>query len=458
MRDRCVMEAKTDVAHAVEEILLVDTHEHIGAPVVNVHFPCDRTPVPAEREWVEGSWDILRDLFGNYVQDDLVVAGAPPSAVERLIDPSAGDIESRFAGVRDAWAAVRHTGYGEAVRLLASEVYGLDDITLECLEQAQSDLEQLRRPGEMLRMLRETARLDHVQIDNGTWVCEADASGADFFLHDLSWWNFCRGEIEAEALHRQTGIEVRTLQDLQEAMADLFRRFAPHAIAVKAQHAYSRTLRWEERSDDEAARALRVVLSGEADEQVKLVLGDWCWARGVELAIEHNLPFKLHTGAYGGHSRMPVDRIRAGNLCGLLARYPEARFVLMHIAYPYTDELVAVAKHYPNVWVDMCWAWSVDPYSSLDFVRRFLHAVPTNKLFAFGGDTRSPTTAVAYSIQARRWLTRALEADVTVGDLTEQQAIRVAQRLMRENQYMCFDIEGTRAAARAESEHGAVSS
>jgi uncharacterized protein len=105
----------------------------------------------------------------------------------------------------------------------------------------------------------------------------------------------------------------------------------------------------------------------------------------------------------------------------------------------------------------MCWAWSIDPYSSLEFLRRFLHAVPTNKLFAFGGDTGSPTNTVAYSIQARRWLTRTLEAEITAGDLTEQQAIRIAHRIMRENQYACFDIEGTRAAARAEPERAGVS-
>jgi uncharacterized protein len=87
---------------------------------------------------------------------------------------------------------------------------------------------------------------------------------------------------------------------------------------------------------------------------MRLCLGDWCWARGVELAIEHDLPFKLHTGYYAGSGHMPVDRIRSGNLWALLSRYPTARFVLMHIAYPYSDELVALAKHCPNVWVDLC--------------------------------------------------------------------------------------------------------
>ena len=118
----------------------------------------------------------------------------------------------------------------------------------------------------------------------------------------------------------------------------------------------------------------------------------------------------------------------------------------MHIAYPYSDELVAIAKHYPNVYVDLCWAWSIDPYSAHDFVRRMIHAVPSNKLFAFGGDTRWPNAAVAYSMQARKWLNRALQAEVDDGYLTEAEAITLATRLMRKNQEECFDIAGTRAA------------
>ena len=106
---------------------------------------------------------------------------------------------------------------------------------------------------------------------------------------------------------------------------------------------------------------------------------------------------------------MPISRIPAGNMCDLFARYLDAKFVLMHISYPYTDELVALAKHYRNIWVDLCWAWSIDPYSSRDFLRRFLHAVPSNKLFAFGGDTHWPTSAMAYAIQARNEIRRALE-------------------------------------------------
>jgi hypothetical protein len=428
----------TDLALHIQNVPLADTHEHLRK----------------ENEWVEDGPDILQDLFGNYVPADLIVAGARPEAMKRLMDAADRDIRGRFAGIRDAWEATQFTGYGEAVRLIAEQIYGMPELTAAGLESAQEKLTAFRRPGERLRLLRETARLDHTQTDDFCWPCRPDASGPDFFLYDLSWAGFCGGDVKAEPIARETGVEVRDLETLRQAMAAIFEKYGPYAIAVKAQHAYNRTLRWEERTDADASRALAATLVSEGsssapvDEATRLCLGDWCWARGVELAIQHNLPFKLHTGYYAGTGGMPVDRIRSGNLCALLKQYPKARFVLMHIAYPYNDELVGIAKHYPNVWVDLCWAWSIDPFSSADFVRRFLHAVPANKLFAFGGDTGWPTSSAAYAIQARRWLTRSLEAEVAAGDMTERQAMGVASRLMRENQYACFDLEGTRAAIR----------
>ena len=425
----------TDLAQHIQSVPLMDTHEHLRK----------------EHDYVHDGPDVLQHLFGNYVTADLVVAGASPAAMKRLTDASDPDLSGRFEGVRDAWEACRHTGYGEATRLIAREVYGMEEITPEGLEAAQARNGELRQPGERLRILREVANLDHVQTDDFCWECAPDASGPDFFLYDLSWRSFSNGEIETEALERETGVTVTGLPSLRAAMSGLHDQYAACAIAVKSQHAYNRTLRWHERSDADAERALHACLTQgkDAAAEDRLCLGDWCWARGVELAIESNLPFKIHTGYYAGHSRMPVSRIAAGNMCELFSRYPDARFVLMHIAYPYTDELVALAKHYPNVWVDLCWAWSINPYSSVDFVRQFIHAVPANKLFAFGGDTAWPGATLAYSLQARQWLTRALQGEVDDGLMTETEAMAYAERIMRRNQEACFDLAATRAAINA---------
>lgn len=77
-------------------------------------------------------------------------------------------------------------------------------------------------------------------------------------------------------------------------------------------------------------------------------------------------------------------------------------------------------------------------------MRRFLHAVPANKLFAFGGDSFWPCASVAYALQARQGLRRSLEAEVVEDLLSERQAIVLSERLMRGNQQDCFDLVGRR--------------
>jgi predicted TIM-barrel fold metal-dependent hydrolase len=422
----------SDIAQHISQTPLCDTHEHLRSP----------------EDWTERGPDVLSDLFGNYVTADLVTAGASWKDVERLTDSSDPDLEGRFEATRSAWEATRFTGYGEAARILAREVYGLEEVTMEGILAAQNKLDACRTPEGRLRLLRESANLDHVQIDNFCWPCEPESVGTDFFLYDLSWLGFCNGEIHPNDLLRETGVEATDLETLRAGQEALFARYGPYAIAVKSQHAYNRTLDWRERTDADAAQALAVLRErGEAaPSEARLCLGDWSMARGVEQAIEHRLPFKIHTGYYAGNWGMATDRIRTGQMFRLFQRYPEARFVLMHIAYPYDDELMAMAKHFPNVWVDLCWAWSINPYASADFVRGFLHSVPINKLFAFGGDTMWPTSSLAYAHQARKGLTRALEAEIEAGDLSVKEAMAVADRIMRDNAYACFDVTGRREA------------
>lgn len=422
----------TNLSEHIEQTALCDTHEHLRR----------------EPDWLDDGPDVLQDLFGNYVPADLITAGASQEALSRLTDASDPDLVGRFEGVRAAWEATQYTGYGEAVRRIVTDVYGFDELTPDVLAPAQEKLIELRTPGGRYNLLREVANLDHIQTDDSSWPCDPDQSGPDFFLYDLSWAGFCSGQIDQKAIAEDTGITVVDLDSLQKAMEAIFAKHAPCAIAVKAQHAYNRTLNWQARARGDVERALYATLSSNnnVSESMRLCLGDWCWARGVELTIEHNLPFKIHTGYYAGNNRMPVDRIKAGNLCGLLAKYLDARFVLMHIAYPYSDELIALTKHYKNVWADLCWAWSINPYASGDFVRRFIHGAPINKLFVFGGDTRWPTSAAAYAFQTRFWLDKTLEAEVEEGYLTESQAMHIASRVMYDNQYECFDLEGTRDA------------
>ena len=419
----------TDLHHHIQNTKLIDTHEHLYK----------------EAEWVEGGPDVLADLFWHYIAEDLISAGASPEAVARAKDASDPDIEARWQGIRAAWDACQYTGYGMATRWMAKNIYGMEDITLAAIEAAADINARIRQPGGRLKLLRETANLDHVQVDDFLWACEPDQSGVDFFLYDLSWWGFCRGNLELEKLHHETGITVTSLADLREGMTALFARYGQNAIAVKMQHAYERTLAWQPRTDSETEAILQRYLRGsELSTAEMLCLGDWCWSRGVELAVEYNLPVKLHTGYLAGNERMfNLDGTRAAHLSPLIQHYSDARFVLMHTTWPYVGESLALAKHHPNVYLDLCWAWSINPHDTEQFIRRALHSVPVNKLFMFGGDTFWPTASVAFAAQARAGFERALQAEVDDGFITEGEAIAVATRMMDGNQRAVFDIDGT---------------
>ena len=423
-------DGSSDLAQFIATAPLIDTHEHL----------------PREADFLKKPPDVLQDIFNNYITADLVVSGASDADIDRLKDSTNPDIRARFLPIAKAWERCQYTGYGEAVRKIASTFYGIEEITVDALEQAQSKAAEYRRP-EIMRELLEQANIAHVQTDDFRWQNAPDPAGAEFFLYDLSWVNFCNGEVKPEDLEKEVGFAVRNLEELRGAMSALFAKYGKMSIAVKSQHAYSRPLRWEPREDSDVAPIWESVVAGkELNEAQRLALGDWCLARGVEQAIDYNLPFKIHTGYYAGHSYMPVDRIRSGHLCELLRQYPKAKFVLMHIAYPYSEELIALSKHYPNVWIDLCWAWSINPFAASDFVRRFIHAVPAHKLFGFGGDSWNPCASYAYALQVRQGLTRALEAEVADKLLTEKQALALAERFLRQNQEECFDIEGTRQA------------
>jgi len=416
----------TNLIRYLMETPMADTHEH----------------QPTEDEYLGGGApDVLQDLFGHYVRHDLVTAGADPKSVEHALDANIPDIAARFEGVREAWDRCRHTGYGEATHWIARNVYGMEEITTRGIEEAFDTNTRLRRPGERLRILRETANLDHVQVDTGSWSWVPDAGCPDFFLHDIGWVMLVNGQLDLQALYTQTGVEVKAPGSFRQALEAVFDKNAPTTVAVKSQHAYSRSLAWRDRTDDEVAGPLSSAIAGaELTQDEKTCIGDWALARGAELAAHYDFPFKIHTGYLAGNNNLMLDRLRPAHLCELIISHPQTRFVLMHTAYPFNHELLALAKNFSNVHVDFCWGWAMDPMNAAGLLRGLIHCSPAHKIFAFGGDSWHPNATAAYADQARRWINRALQAEVNDGLMNEREAIRFAARIMLGNQAECFRI------------------
>ena len=145
---------------------------------------------------------------------------------------------------------------------------------------------------------------------------------------------------------------------------------------MKNQNAYSRRLDYDAVPKERAAPAFNGMISSwnlRGPEDVKTAQ-DFLFRYCVGKATEYGLPVKLHTGYYAGRNPMPLSRLRQQRQRSvrLLKDFPDTKFVLMHIGYPYQDEFIALAKHYRNAYVDMCWAWIINPAASVRFLKEFL--------------------------------------------------------------------------------------
>ena len=160
-------------------------------------------------------------------------------------------------------------------------------------------------------------------------------------------------------------------------------------------------------------------------------------------ATQHGLPVKLHTGYYAGQNGMPLGRV-AGNpaeAAELCRKSPQTQFVFMHIAYPYWQPLIAVAKHYTNAHIDMCWAWMIDPVASMQFLKSYLLAAPSNKVFTFGGDYLHVECVLGHARIARRGITRSLCELVDEGWLGRHDALELVEPLLHGNAHRVFQLK-----------------
>ncbi|MFN5059924.1 MAG: amidohydrolase family protein [Chloroflexota bacterium] len=404
---------------------LVDTHEHLMT----------------ESAYLALNPDIITALFGHhaYIQHDLISAGCPYDTLDAFLDQSNPDIRQRWHLIEPFWQHCQFTGYAEGVTLAAAHVYGITSINAASLVAAQAHQRTLVAPGQHRRILTELANVASVQIDAFTWGLPSDADAAPFYQYDINVHTIADGSVDLDALGQATGIQINTLNQYADALAQLINHHAQSVVAIKSQHAYTRTLAWQAPDRDDVAMVLQKKLWG-----VPLLAHDACvigdWALGViaQQAANHHLPFKIHTGHHAGNGNMPIRWINPSLLDGFIKAHPSTQFVLMHIGYPYQDELLSLAKHFRNVYVDLCWAWSINPLKSSDFVRQWIHSVPINKLFGFGGDAFLPAQSVGFAMQTRQWLSRTLQAEIDAGLLSQDAACAIAQRLMTDNQRDLF--------------------
>ena len=132
------------------------------------------------------------------------------------------------------------------------------------------------------------------------------------------------------------------------------------------------------------------------------------------------LPVQIHTGIHAG-TRNVITNTRPTHLINVFQLYPRIDFDLFHIGYPYQSELAAVAKAFPNVNIDFCWAHVISP----EVARRRCGNASTpsqpTRSSASAAIISYPELSYAHAIMARANIAEVLSGKVEEAVCTEEE-------------------------------------
>jgi predicted TIM-barrel fold metal-dependent hydrolase len=438
------------ITQAVDSIQLVDTHEHLLS----------------EEERNRAAHD-FGYLFPHYASSDLISSGMPPALLEAvratarpvLVErmarigwirkpppfaaPTKPDLslEERWTALAPYWERIRHTGYGTCLRIAVRDLFGVPDLNGQTYTRLSEAIANSRRTGWYRHVLKEKARIAvSIQDDFRTAV------DRELFAPVVRMEHFAcattRGDLRN--IEADTGQTVHSLDDLVQAMhAALDRDLGAGAVGVKIGIAYRRTIRFEKVQRCDAERVFTRLFGhlgeGPSWEEAR-PLQDYMFHQITRAAVEHDVPIQIHTGLQEGNGNV-LENSNPLLLTNLCLEYPQAKFDLFHGGYPFTGEALALAKNFSNVFLDLCWLYIISPSAGARMLHEAIETIPANKIFAFGGDFIIPEGSYGHSVMARRVVSRVLTEKVEEGYLTEDEAVALARRMLRENPAALFRLK-----------------
>jgi hypothetical protein len=421
----------------IDAIRVIDTHEHIVEEETRLAEPSPTSPTPCKD---------FALLFTDYSQSELVVSGMSAEDIERYRSPET-DIMEKWRLIGPYYERCRNTGYLRAIELSVKKLYGIDELNEKTIPLLNERFVETIRPGYYYTVLRDHCGIECCMID-AVDLPVVPSAYPDLLRHDVGCL-MLTGPDQLEAIAANTGLPAKSLDDWLRIIDWYFDRYGPTATAIKNQLAYRRRLDFGPPQEDLAGPIFDRLAKGEkVPDSERKPLQDYLMDYCVRQALKHDLAIKLHTGYYAGYGYMPMERVmhNAADLLYLLTTYPEARFVLMHMGYPFQESMLALAKHFPNVYVDLCWAWIISPPATERLVYEFLQTAPATKLLGFGGDYVPVENVYGHVHLARRGMTRALSRLVEDGWVDREGACRLATMALRENAFEVFRLGRTQKA------------
>ena len=418
-------ELNRELLAAIEQIPLVNTHEHI---------------IP-EEERTSSRIDFFT-LAGHYAINDVISAGLSGDDLAVVRNSDALPAQ-RWRAFEPFWKSASLTGYGQALRIAIQDIYGIDRISGSTLPEINRRIEAANRPGLYEELLIRRSNIAYSVLDD-YWNAAPVRPDPKFFVCARKFDRFVAPQSVSDIrkLEELTDVSITGLAGLKRAMETSFKQSLDIGmVTVKSTLAYSREIHYAEVSEREAESSLQslIVANGKAPAGFRSrvdrpfrPMEDHMFHHLIGLAAAHGVPVQIHTGLHAGNGNF-IENSKPTHLTNLFFLFPQVQFDLFHMSYPYQGEAAAIAKVFPNVYIDLCWAHIISPSAARRALHEMLDTVPSNKIFGYGGDYRYPELSYAHAKIARRNVAQVLAEKLSEGSCSEDDALALGRKLLHDN-------------------------
>ncbi len=238
----------------------------------------------------------------------------------------------------------------------------------------------------------------------------------------------------AQALLRRLGLEPRSFDEYLAALEFLIDGMAArHQVALKNALAYDRNLDFNE-PDEQLARSAWGKASPASAE--RKAFSDFIVDRICRLAAERDIPMQMHLGTAIIRGSHPLE------VAGLVERHPRTRFLLMHLAYPWSRDLLGMAFVYRNLWLDLTWSLLLSPSHFKLAFHEAIEILPDESRMMIGGDNWQAEETYGTMKLARQLIGEVLTEKLSAGYFRQEDAERLAAKVLRENALRFFKLPG----------------
>jgi hypothetical protein len=391
--------------------------------------------------------DPILSLKSGYFNSDLLSASSDRDI--QILENSALSLDERWPILERAWKRTRHTGYAQVTKWVLKKFYEEEDLTLDALKRMQGKLLDLSDETAFEGILEE-ANIAVRLVDIGPDVSKVidgtlKLAPRSRLVISTPGYHSIRNYESVQANTAPLGRTVTSLDEYLDACREIFeahKKFG--AVAFKDQSAYERPIDYGNPVRAAAEEVFNWFMedprrSAAYPDGIK-PLDDYLFHEFLRMARDLDLPVQIHTGHLAG-IRNDIVKTNAVDLTRILELHRDVRFDLFHANWPYSGEILFLAKNYPNVAIDFCWANIIDPVYCRHLFQQALASVPHGKIHGYGSDfSGCADRAWAHAKIARDNIAWALSDMVEIRYLGLDEAKEVARAWLFDNANTFFRL------------------